>query len=242
MPHQLAWLIFLLPLFSFAVIIFIIRPLMRDKPEFAGYTIIGALSISLALSVWAFFAVLNAPHHEIMTPDVSWVVIEGLTIHLGLILDPLTIAMLFVVTVVSPEAMPMEVDPPGALQAGVVINSNQSQPAGEGLVERVQGDRSQGRWHYLDFGQGYGLTLLLGRQALPSPFGEGDVHAGDELVRPRRGRGQHLYLVAINRDLSHLEPGHIMGNVHLPQHLSSITHQMNEKGVVAIQLDHGLPV
>ena len=101
MPHQLAWLIFLLPLFAFIVIVFILRPLTRNKPAFAGYAIIAALSGSLGLSIWAFVTVLNAPLHELMIPNVSWVVIDGLTIHLGLLIDPLTAVMLFVVIIVS---------------------------------------------------------------------------------------------------------------------------------------------
>ncbi len=102
MPYQLAWYIFLLPLFSFIIIAFLLRLFLRDKPSLSGYTIIAALSGSLILSIWALFTVMNAPGHEIMIPDVNWVVIEGgLTIHLGLLMDPLTAVMLIVVLVVS---------------------------------------------------------------------------------------------------------------------------------------------
>ena len=102
MPHQLAWLIFLLPLFSFVIIVFFIRPFVRAESKIAGYITITAIGGSLALSVWALFAVMAAPHHEIPVPDVTWVVIEdGVTIHLGLIMDSLTAVMLVVVTVVS---------------------------------------------------------------------------------------------------------------------------------------------
>ena len=102
MPHQFAWLIFLLPLDSFVVIVVFIRPFVRAESKIAGYITITAIGGSLALSVWALFAVMAAPHHEIPVPDVTWVVIEdGVTIHLGLIMDSLTAVMLVVVTVVS---------------------------------------------------------------------------------------------------------------------------------------------
>ncbi|MFC2000966.1 NADH-quinone oxidoreductase subunit L [Chloroflexota bacterium] len=102
MPYQLGWLIFLLPIFSFIIIVFFLRPFLRDKPQLAGYTIIAALSGSLALSVWALMTVMASPHHELLVPDINWLIIEGgVNIHLGLIIDPLTVVMLLVVTVVS---------------------------------------------------------------------------------------------------------------------------------------------
>jgi len=101
-PHQMVWLIFLLPLFSFVIIAFVVRPLVRPESRVAGYITILAIGGSLALSIWALFSVMAAPHHEIPVPDVTWVVIEdGVTIHLGLIMDSLTAVMLIVVTVVS---------------------------------------------------------------------------------------------------------------------------------------------
>jgi NADH-quinone oxidoreductase subunit L len=102
MPYQLAWLIFLLPLFSFAVISFIIRPFLNRNPKVSGYTIIAALLGSLALSIWALVAVIAAPGHELAIPDISWVLIEGgITIHLGLMVDSVTVVLLLVVTIVS---------------------------------------------------------------------------------------------------------------------------------------------
>ena len=101
-PHQFIWLIFLLPLFSFVIIGFFIRPFVRAESKVAGYITILSIAGSLALSIWALFSVMAAPHHEIPVPDVTWVVIEdGVTIHLGLIMDSLTAVMLIVVTVVS---------------------------------------------------------------------------------------------------------------------------------------------
>ena len=102
MPHQFIWLIFLLPLFSFITIGFFVRPFVKTESRVAGYITILAIGGSLALSIWALFAVMAAPHHELPVPDVTWVVIEdGVTIHLGLIMDSLTAVMLIVVTVVS---------------------------------------------------------------------------------------------------------------------------------------------
>ena len=88
MPYQLVWLIFLLPLFSFLIISFLIRPFVRQESKVAGHIIIAALLGALALSVWALIAVMAAPGHELPVPDISWVVIVGgVTIHLGLIID-----------------------------------------------------------------------------------------------------------------------------------------------------------
>ncbi|HEY82724.1 MAG TPA: NADH-quinone oxidoreductase subunit L [Dehalococcoidia bacterium] len=100
--HQFVWLIFLLPLFSFIIIGLIIRPLVRPESRVAGYITITAIGGSLVLSIWALFSVMAAPHHEIPIPDISWVVVEdGVSIHLGLMLDSLTAVMLIVVTLVS---------------------------------------------------------------------------------------------------------------------------------------------
>ena len=102
MPHQLVWLILLLPVFSFIVISFLIRPLVKPESRVAGYITIAALGSSLALSIWALIAVMATPHHELPMPDISWLVIEsGITIRLGLMMDSLTAIMMVVVTTVS---------------------------------------------------------------------------------------------------------------------------------------------
>jgi len=102
MPYQFVWLIFLLPLFSFIIISFFIRPFVKTESKVAGYITITAIGGSMVLSFWALMAVIAAPHHEIPIPDITWVVIEdGVTIHLGLIMDSLTATMLLVVTIVS---------------------------------------------------------------------------------------------------------------------------------------------
>ena len=63
MPYQAIWLIFLLPLFSFVVISFVLRPFFNHKPRLGGYTIIACLLGSLGLSIWALMSVLAAPGH-----------------------------------------------------------------------------------------------------------------------------------------------------------------------------------
>ncbi len=102
MPSLAIWLIFLLPVFSFIIISFFIRPFVRKESRVAGYITIAALTGSAALSFWTLGAVLAAPHHEIAVPDISWVVIgDTLHISLGLLVDQLTAVMVVVVTVVS---------------------------------------------------------------------------------------------------------------------------------------------
>jgi NADH-quinone oxidoreductase subunit L len=102
MPSSAVWLIFLLPLFSFIIIALFLRPFLNSQPKVGGYVTIAALLGSLGLSVWALFEVLAAPGHEIAVPVINWVIIEGgLTIHLGLLVDPLTTVMVVVVSMVS---------------------------------------------------------------------------------------------------------------------------------------------
>ncbi|MFC1974443.1 NADH-quinone oxidoreductase subunit L [Chloroflexota bacterium] len=101
MPYQFVWLIFLLPVFSFIIISFFVRPFVKPESRVAGYITITAIGGSLALSLWMLSAVMAAPHHELSVPDISWLVVGDLNIHLGLLVDSLTAVMLIVVTVVS---------------------------------------------------------------------------------------------------------------------------------------------
>jgi NADH-quinone oxidoreductase subunit L len=100
MPYQMVWLIFLLPLCSFIVIGLFLRPFLKSQPRTAGYVTIAALVGSLGLSLWALFDIMSTGQ-PIAVPDINWAVIDGLSIHLGLIMDELTAVMLVVVTVVS---------------------------------------------------------------------------------------------------------------------------------------------
>jgi len=102
MPPELIWLILLLPFSSFAIIALFLRPFLNHKPKLGGYVTIAAISGAFLMSVWVLMEVLAAQGHELAVPDISWVVIEnGVTIHLGLMVDSLTAVMLIVVTVVS---------------------------------------------------------------------------------------------------------------------------------------------
>lgn len=102
MPHQVAWLIFLVPLFSFIVIAFGTRPFLKQRPKVSGYITIGAIGLSFIFSLWALVEVMASPHHILEIPQVEWVVIEGgITIQLGILMDSLTVVMLIVVTLVS---------------------------------------------------------------------------------------------------------------------------------------------
>jgi len=102
MPYQLVWLIFLLPLFSFAIISLFFRPFLNNKPRLGGYITIASLLGSFGLSVWVLMEVMAAPGHQLPVPDINWMIIEGgITIHLGLMVDSLTAVMLIVVTLVS---------------------------------------------------------------------------------------------------------------------------------------------
>jgi len=101
MPHQVPWLIFLLPFFSLIVISFILRPFLNNRPKLSGYVTIGAIGISCLLSLWVLAEVLAAPGHKLAIPDVQWMVVGDLNVHIGLIVDSLTAVMLVVVSFVS---------------------------------------------------------------------------------------------------------------------------------------------
>lgn len=101
-PYQFGWLIMLMPLFSFIINGLVVSIFVNRKSKIYGYITIGSIAISAILSIWALFSVMSAPHHEIPVPNVTWVVIEnGVTIHLGLILDSLTTVMVVMVSIIS---------------------------------------------------------------------------------------------------------------------------------------------
>ncbi len=101
-PYQLVWLIMLMPLFSFIINGLIVRQFVKKESKTYGYITIGAIGISAIFAIWALFSLLSIESHELAVPDVSWVVIEnGVTIHLGLIADQLSIVMAVTVSIVS---------------------------------------------------------------------------------------------------------------------------------------------
>jgi NADH-quinone oxidoreductase subunit L len=101
-PYQLIWLIMLLPLASFIINGLLIRPFVNRKSKTYGYITILSITGSAVFAVWSLFSVMSTASHEIFVPDVSWVVIEnGVTIHLGIIMDQLSALMAVIVSVVS---------------------------------------------------------------------------------------------------------------------------------------------
>ena len=101
-PYNLAWLILLLPLASFVINGLFLRLFIRPQSKVYGYVTIGAIAISALLSLRVLAIVMSQSHHDIPVPDITWAVIgNGVTIHLGLMVDSLTAVMLIVVTVVS---------------------------------------------------------------------------------------------------------------------------------------------
>ncbi|MBI2857027.1 MAG: NADH-quinone oxidoreductase subunit L [Chloroflexi bacterium] len=101
MPYQLAWLIWTLPVLSFLVISFVLRPFFNSRPHWSAYATIAGIGASLVLSLWALLTVMQSPEHVLAVPDVDWVLINGFTIRIGLLVDSLTAVMLVVVTGVS---------------------------------------------------------------------------------------------------------------------------------------------
>jgi len=102
MTHQLVWLIFFLPLISFAIIALFVRPFVKKESKVAGYILITALTGSLALSIWSLVTLMSTPALKLEIPNIDWVLIEnGVSIHIGLIMDSLTAVMLIVVCTVS---------------------------------------------------------------------------------------------------------------------------------------------
>jgi NADH-quinone oxidoreductase subunit L len=101
MPHQLIWLIFFLPVLSFAIISLFIRPFVKAESKVAGYITITALIGCLGLSIWTLVTLMGAPHHELDVPQISWVVIDGFSFNVGIMVDSLTAVMLVAVSMVS---------------------------------------------------------------------------------------------------------------------------------------------
>jgi NADH-quinone oxidoreductase subunit L len=95
-----AWAIFLLPLATFVLISFIIRPFFNRYDRFSGYLTIGAIGSAFALSIWALQSVLGH-EGEIGWAARSWIVIGDMEISIGILMDSLTAILLVVVTSVS---------------------------------------------------------------------------------------------------------------------------------------------
>ena len=93
------WAIFLLPLGSFVLIAFLIRPFLNRWPMLSGLATIAALTGATGLAVWTLISVISGNTHE--WEPMKWLDVGGASIDMGLLIDPLTAVMLVVVTAVS---------------------------------------------------------------------------------------------------------------------------------------------
>jgi NADH-quinone oxidoreductase subunit L len=101
-PYQSIWLIMLLPLAAFVLNGLILRLFLRPKSAVYGYVTIAAIAASAALAVWTLLSVMGTESRELAVPDITWAVIgNGVTIHLGLMVDQLSAVMVVVVSVIS---------------------------------------------------------------------------------------------------------------------------------------------
>jgi len=94
------WLIVLIPLGSFLVNGLIIRPFLPGYERLAGWITIASLAIAFGLSIMAFMTV-NDAHGMVDFGTHEWLSVSGLTLSIGILLDPLTAIMLIVVSGVS---------------------------------------------------------------------------------------------------------------------------------------------
>ena len=100
MTEGWAWTIFFLPLASFVVIAFVIRPFFNRQSELAGYLTIAAVAGSLVLSLWAL-AETRGHDGPIGWDSHLWFTVGGLEVRIGILLDSLTAIMAVVVCGVS---------------------------------------------------------------------------------------------------------------------------------------------
>ena len=100
-PEYAVWLIFLLPILSFAFISLVIRPFFNHRAQYAAYLTIGCIAVALGLALWTLFSVLNAEGHQLEFLPHHWLTIGSTQISLGIMVDSLTAIMLVVVTMCS---------------------------------------------------------------------------------------------------------------------------------------------
>ena len=93
------WLIFLLPLGSFAFAALVVRPFLNRFSLLSALVTIAALGVALGFSIWALRSVILG--HNLDFEPIEWLRVGGATIDLGLLIDPLTSIMLVLVTGVS---------------------------------------------------------------------------------------------------------------------------------------------
>ena len=95
------WLIFLLPMSSFAVIGTVIRPFFNRYASLAGQLTIATIGLGFVLALWTLRSVVRDPDVGADWGSVSWLEVGPVDISVGILLDPLTAIMLVVVTGVS---------------------------------------------------------------------------------------------------------------------------------------------
>ena len=94
------WLIWWLPLTSFLIIVFVVRPFFNRHSIFAGYLTILSVAGSLVLSIWALASVID-DGEQLVWPAHSWLAVGNLDLDFGILLDPLTAIMLVVASGIS---------------------------------------------------------------------------------------------------------------------------------------------
>jgi NADH-quinone oxidoreductase subunit L len=98
--ERAAWGILFLPLASFFIISFIVRPLLNQYRQISGYLAILSIGSAFILSLWALSSTVSGLDTDSWSPH-TWLSIGDLEITLGIMLDPLTSIMLVVITGVS---------------------------------------------------------------------------------------------------------------------------------------------
>ena len=93
--------IILLPLFSFLVISFVLRPFFNNRPQLSAYTTICAIVGSLILSIWALIAVNGAENHVLTSTSYQWLAIGDTVINIGITMDSLAAIMVVTVSTIS---------------------------------------------------------------------------------------------------------------------------------------------
>ena len=99
-PEIAVWSTFFIPMVSFAIISFIIRPFFNKHSKIAGYLTISAIGASFLLAIWTLHSVVSTGH-ALDFASKSWMTVGQFELTIGLMVDSLTAIMLVVVTGVS---------------------------------------------------------------------------------------------------------------------------------------------
>ena len=94
------WSIVLIPLGAFLVNGLVVRPFLPGYERLAGWVTILSLAVAFGLSIMAYMTV-NDAHGMVDFGTHEWLSVSGLTLSVGILLDPLTAIMLIVVSGVS---------------------------------------------------------------------------------------------------------------------------------------------